>query len=1740
MPRVIEGTGASPVIPSSNRWHRGTRALSVLTALLALALASCDSGSPPVSGVQGAEPVVGDMRLSGQGSELAAPAWSAAAPLAVARGSHTATVLSTGRVLVVGGLGASGSLASAELHDPATGTWAATGPLSAPRAEHAAILLTSGRVLVVGGTGSGGPLASAELYDPATGTWAATGPLATPRAGATATALPSGQVLVVGGRGVSGPLASAELYDPATGTWTSTASLAQAREAFTATLLPSGRVLVAGGTASGVRLNTAEVYDVATGTWASTGRLAVGRSSHTATLLPSGQVLVAAGTSASGRLASAEVYDVATGTWTSTGALPQARHGHAAALLSSGRVFVVGGDGPSGYVAGSALYDPATGTWSSGVSLAPVRVLHTATTLPSGRVLVVGGLGSSGFLTSAQVYEPAAGSWSRTASLPFGRYGHDATLLPTGRVLVVGGVGGDYLPRAHLYDPARGTWTETGSLSRGRSFHTVTLLQSGQVLVAGGTGNGGPLSSAELYDPATGLWTVTGSMSRGREFHTATLLPSGRVLVVGGQNASGRLTSAEIYDPVTGTWTTTASLAQGRSVHTATLLPSGRVLVAGGFSGSVPVRSTEVYDPATGTWSATGSFVQGRYYHTATLLPSGRVLAVGGIDESNSDISTELYDPATGTWTAASPLSSPRFGHTATLLASGQVLVADGTTTSPVTSELYDPATGTWTDAATPGDDRYYHTATLMPSGGVLAAGGFNDGSSAEVYDVSGAPPASRPVIDSVSPGALLEPGSAFSLVGSGLAGVSGTDVPVLLLHDIENGRQYPLPTRSFSAHQVASQLPTVSYGPYLLFVTVQGVTSGVVVHLVADATAPDTVITSAPELFTTQTTATFAFTTDDAGATLECRLDDASLFLPCVSPITYANLAEGAHTFQVRARDEAGNVDLTPAIHSWRVDRTPPDTFFDATPAPLSNQPSPFFRFSSNEPGAALECSLDNAPFTSCASPHTLVLLTEGAHTFQVRARDEAGNVDASPAAFAWLVDLTAPETAITAAPASPAGPLPATFEFSASEAAATFECSLDTQTFAPCASPMVYSGLGEGSHTFRVRAMDVAGNRDAMPATHTWLVDLTGPETDITAAPPTLTRETTTTFTFGSAEADARFECRLDGAAFAACTSPTTYTQLGEGTHVFRVRALDALGNVESAPALHSWRVDLTAPRTELTSVPGSPTNRATSLFAFSSSDASASFECSVDGAAFSACASPMNVGPLAEGTHVFQVRARDAAGNVEDPPVFHSWQVDLTAPETEITSAPADPDNRAVASFTFRTLGVEAHVFECRLDGAAFSACTSAVTYSGLGEGPHTFEVRARDAAGNVDATPAAHAWWVDLTAPETELGAGPARVSRHPVATFMFYANGSSASFECSLDEAAFSACTSPLVLEGLAEGTHTFQVRARDAAGNVDASPVSYSWDVDLTAPVVQFVTTPPPLSNQATAMFRLDVTETGVSFLCSLDDAPFLDCDFTVVLEGLAEGPHSFVVSVRDAAGNTSNELAAYTWRIDLTPPETVITSAPPLSGNQASAAFTVSASEAGGGFECSVDDGEFSACTSTVVLEDLAEGLHVFRVRARDAAGNVDDTPASHTWSIDLSVPAAPVITAPANGATVENSRPTFTGTAQPGSTVTLTLDGAAVGDLVATEMGAWSFTPDAPLADGAHAVSATARDTGGTSVASPVVRFTIDTTPEVVPPPASEGGGGCAAGPGDASVLLGGLALLAGLVSRRRRFVG
>ena len=167
------------------------------------------------------------------------------------------------------------------------------------------------------------------------------------------------------------------------------------------------------------------------------------------------------------------------------------------------------------------------------------------------------------------------------------------------------------------------------------------------------------------------------------------------------------------------------------------------------------------------------------------------------------------------------------------------------------------------------------------------------------------------------------------------------------------------------------------------------------------------------------------------------------------------------------------------------------------------------------------------------------------------------------------------------------------------------------------------------------------------------------------------------------------------------------------------------------------------------------------------------------------------------------------------------------DTTPPETTVTDGPGDTTVDTTPTFRFDSSEVGS-TFVCRVDGSGFSACSSPHTTSTLSDGPHIFEVRSTDAAGNADPSPASRGFNVDTAPPETIIS-GPTGVTTDSIATISFVSSEGGSSFTCRLDGAASFTCTSPYTTPVLSDGAHSLEVRATDSAGNPDPTPASLTW-----------------------------------------------------------------------------------------------------------------------------------------------------------------------------------------------------------------------------------------------------------------------------------------------------------------------
>src|SRR5262245_36512061 len=471
-----------------------------------------------------------------------------------------------------------------------------------------------------------------------------------------------------------------------------------------------------------------------------------------------------------------------------------------------------------------------------------------------------------------------------------------------------------------------------------------------------------------------------------------------------------------------------------------------------------------------------------------------------------------------------------------------------------------------------------------------------------------------------------------------------------------------------------------------------------------------------------------------------------------------------------------------------------------------------------------------------------------EGA--WKLRMQLNATNVVDLPV---FTVDATAPPApTIDSSPPDPSGSGSASFSFSDADSTATLLCRLDTASFAACTSPVSYTGLADGSHTFQVKAQDVVGNQSAVTS-FTWRVDTTPPAApSINPRPPDPSNASNATFGFAG-ETGATFKCALDGQAFTDCVTPVGYLNLTEARHTFAVKATDTVGNVGPA-ASYSWTVDLTPPGVpSIDSFPPNPTNSSNATFTFSG-EAGASFSCRVDQAAFGACTSPASYAGLADGPHSFDVKARDAAGN-ESAPAMYNWLISappvvtLTQPGQDSSTNDPTPlfagtggtdvgDDPHVTVKVYAGTVAQGTPLETLVTQVDFTGAYNIEAAPALADGTYTAQAQQSDAGGTGFSS--ANTFAVDATPPATpSIDSHPPALGNSRSATLAF-SGETGATFRCRLDGASFAPCTSPAVYSALADGPHSFDVKGVDGAGN-ESGVANFSWTIDATSPVVSLI-----------------------------------------------------------------------------------------------------------------------------------------------------------------------------------------------------------------------------------------------------------------------------------------------------------
>lgn len=578
---------------------------------------------------------------------------------------------------------------------------------------------------------------------------------------------------------------------------------------------------------------------------------------------------------------------------------------------------------------------------------------------------------------------------------------------------------------------------------------------------------------------------------------------------------------------------------------------------------------------------------------------------------------------------------------------------------------------------------------------------------------------------------------------------------------------------------------------------------------------------------------------------------------------ISLSGLSEGTYNLQVSGIDAAGNPTNTLA-YEFTVDMTPPQislaSAVDTSQTALPTQATANTLTMSSNEAVTYQCQLDGSGFAPCQSPDQLSGLVDGQHEFDAQAIDAAGNLSTIASAI-WTVDTTAPVTTATFVQVSYGD---FTFNFTTSETVATTYCSLDNAADVACTSPYALKNLAAGSHVMYIHSVDLAGNIETKGALLSFTATAPPPPADTILVAPnyTLTNQTAATFQFSSSVSGATFTCSLDGATMASCISPSGYAGLKDGVHIFKVIAINTIGQPDpSGGKSFTWTIDSVAPTVSVTSAVDvtKTTTLKTNTLTISVSEQS-TLQCQLDAGSWAACTSPVSYSALADGAHTFSAKATDAAGNT-GAATSVTWTIDSTPP---VTTASVNTSNgsEGIVTFTF-SANENVQGFFCSLDGGTAASCTSPYTISNVTFGTHTMTIHAVDTVGNVENPGATLSFTLNAPSANTILVAPNYQYTNQKSISFSFSSNAPGATFLCALNSTNYAACTSPVTYTGLTDGSYTFNVIAVNMTGQRDPSGgQSFSWIVDTVSPTI-ISSSPVPSSTSVTVSWTTNEASTG-------------------------------------------------------------------------------------------------------------------------------------------------------------------------------------------------------------------------------------------------------------------------------------
>lgn len=691
----------------------------------------------------------------------------------------------------------------------------------------------------------------------------------------------------------------------------------------------------------------------------------------------------------------------------------------------------------------------------------------------------------------------------------------------------------------------------------------------------------------------------------------------------------------------------------------------------------------------------------------------------------------------------------------------------------------------------------------------------------------------------------------------------------------------------------------------------------------------------------------TFTFAADGPALRLECSLDGSAFGL-CTSPLNVGPLAVVPHTFGVRAIGLDNSVGSPPRTYSWTIDLTPPEppvvlgppdgTFTNIDRPIFSGIAEPGVRVIVYDGEVRLGSTLaDGGGQWFFTSP---VSLSDGPHQWRVRAEDAAGNrseYTPNPAAaqpyYVLNVDTQPPAAPVWLKPSSGAWINSATPSFSGTAEA------LATVTVRDGATPLCSAVANSAGDWACASSIALADGTTTLSATSTDLAGNSGPSSsrsfDLDSTPPLITAPvdglaTTASSITVSGQGRPLTTIKVSFGLLGPISVMSAgdgswshgFSSLAEGDYALTARYVDGDGNLGTPSNTVNVRIDRTPPVVSFATHPRQPSNQTSDSFTLAADEPNVDFECDLDASGWQPCPAAYGVSGLASGTHTLDVRGTDRAGNAGGVTSF-SWTIDLVPPAPATINQPAENALTNDPHKAFSGLadpGSTVTLFE----GAAAlgsgvaggSGGWTASPSAALPDGPHTIVAVASDAAENSAPASAARHIVVDTITPVTTLTAVPPALTNSTSVSVSFTRNDPAASTYCSIDNTAFTPCSSPKSTGYMSEGVHNLRLRSVDLAGNVEPAKV-VTVDFDRTAPLGESVLIDGSNDSHGVPAFSVASNDPTASAKCKVDNGAFVNCSGTFRPSGISPGLHALTIRFTDLAGNQGDQVTAFA----VTPP---------------------------------------------------------------------------------------------------------------------------------------------------------------------------------------------------------------------------